>query len=257
MRAKLFRKLGRVTGWLSVTYLFAASFAVALNYNVGALKEDRKVNGKNLPTVTALRLTKKLDADGFTQQSAWEVALPIRFDQDWQGQNADRSRTTEVRLLWTLETLFLRFQVNYRDLNVYPEAREDGWRDKLWDRDVAEAFLQPDSRDPLKYKEFEVAPNGFWIDLDVSHGAIQELHSELRRRVVQNPTEKTWTAELAIPMHSLTFAFDPHHPWHVNFYRIEGKTEPRFYSAWSPTYSPRPNFHVPAAFGNLTFQDAQ
>jgi len=257
MRSKLLWKLGLLTSWLIGTCLFAASFAVSLNYNVGTMKDDAKVNGKNLPTATALRLTEKLDGDGFPQRSAWELALPIRFDQDWQGQNGDQSRATEVRLLWTRETLFLRFRANYRDLNVYPEAREDGWRDKLWDRDVAEAFLQPDSRDPWKYKEFEVAPNGFWIDLDVSHGTIQELHSELRRRVVQNATEKTWTAELAIPMHSLTSAFDPNHPWHVNFYRIEGKTDPRFYSAWSPTYSPQPNFHVPAAFGSLTFQDAK
>ena len=161
-----------------------------------------------------------------------------------------------MRLLWTPGTLFLRFQANYRDLNLYPDSREDGWRDKLWDRDVAEAFLQPDSTDPFKYKEFEVAPNGFWIDLDVSHGAIQELRSKLRRRVLQNASARTWIAELAIPMSSLTPSFDPHHPWRANFYRIEGQTEPRFYSAWSPTFSPKPSFHVPAAFGKLVFQDA-
>ena len=57
-------------------------------------------------------------------------------------------------------------------------------------------------------------------------------------------------------MSSLTPSFDPHHPWRANFYRIEGQTEPRFYSAWSPTFSPKPSFHVPAAFGKLVFQDA-
>ena len=255
MRSKLLRNPGRVTSWPLVICLFAASLAVAANYNEGGMRDNPKVSEHSLPTVTALRLTEKPDADGFPQKSAWETAPPVRFDQDWQGQNADAGRATEVRLLWTPETLFLRFLANYRDLNLYLDAREDGWRDKLWDRDVAETFLQPDSSDPLKYKEFEVAPNGFWIDLDVSHGAIQELYSKLRRRVVQNSSAKTWTAELAIPMRSLTSSFDPNHPWRVNFYRIEGKTEPRFYSAWSPTYSPQPNFHVPAAFGRLTFRD--
>jgi hypothetical protein len=57
-------------------------------------------------------------------------------------------------------------------------------------------------------------------------------------------------------MSSLTPAFDPNHPWRANFYRIEGQTEPRFYSAWSPTFTPKPSFHVPAAFGKLVFQDA-
>ncbi len=247
----------RIARWPIATLFFATSFALALNYNVRAMKDEPKVNDKNLATATAQRLNESLDADAFPRKSAWETAPPVRFDQDWQARNADPNRATEVRLLWTPETLFLRFHASYRDLNLYSDAREDGWRDKLWDRDVAEAFLQPDFSDPLKYKEFEVAPNGFWIDLDVSHGAIQELHSKLRRRVAQNVTEKTWTAELAIPVRSLTPAFDPNHPWRVNFYRIEGKTEPRFYSAWSPTYSPQPNFHVPAAFGKLVFQDSK
>jgi alpha-galactosidase len=243
--------------WPGMAFAFAASFALALNYNVGAMNYQPEVVDRNLPTATALQLREKLDARGFPLESSWAMASPIRFDHDWRGQNADAGRATEVRLLWTPETLFFRFKANYRDLNLYRDAREDGWRDKLWDRDVAETFLQADSSDPFKYKEFEVAPNGFWIDLDVSHGSIRELHSKLRRIVIQNNSEKTWTAELAIPIESLTPVFDPNHAWRVNFYRIEGQTEPRFYSAWSPTYSPQPNFHVPAAFGKLVFEEAK
>jgi len=44
--------------------------------------------------------------------------------------------------------------------------------------------------------------------------------------------------------------------WRVNFFRVEGATEPRFYSAWRPTNTPKPNFHVPEAFGALVFTDA-
>jgi len=32
--------------------------------------------------------------------------------------------------------------------------------------------------------------------------------------------------------------------------------EPRFYSAWSPTMTPTPNFHVPEAFGHLVFRES-
>ena len=122
---------------------------MALNYNVQSAKDNPNVNEKNLPTATALLLKQQPDADGFPQKSAWESAPPLHFDQDWRGENADPGRATEVRLLWTPGTLFLRFRANYRDLNLYPDSREDGWRDKLWDRDVAEAFLQPDSTDPF------------------------------------------------------------------------------------------------------------
>ena len=158
-------------------------------------------------------------------------------------------------MLWTPDSLFVRFNCNYRNVTVFPDAREDGWRFELWERDVAEAFLQPDSSDPLVYREFEVSPNGFWIDLAVSHGKIEELHSGLRRRVVLREKAKTWTAEMALPMKCLTTHFDPKLSWRANFFRIEGQKEPRFYSAWSPTYSPKPNFHVPAAFGTLVFRE--
>jgi alpha-galactosidase len=79
--------------------------------------------------------------------------------------------------------------------------------------------------------------------------------SGLKRRVVVDEKAKTWTAELAIPMKSLTTSFDANRDWRVNFYRVEGAAEPRFYSAWSATYSEEPNFHVPGAFGKLLFRE--
>jgi hypothetical protein len=203
----------------------------------------------------AVHLTEKTDREGFPAIAAWQKAPPLGFAHDWKGENTDSQRATEVRLLWTPETLYLRFHCHYRDITVFPDARLDGWRYELWDRDVAETFLQPDASDPLVYREFEVSPNGYWIDLAVSHGKIEELHSGLRRRVVLEEKAKTWTAEVAIPMRFLTTQFDSKHPWKVNFFRVEGEREPRFYSAWSPTNSPRPNFHVPAAFRTLEFRE--
>ncbi len=232
-----------------------ANFAVALNYNVWRTDPLMFKNANELPTAYALRLTVPPDAGGFPVESAWENSLGVRFEHDWQGQNAEPDRATEVQLLWAPDMLFLKFRSKYRNITVFPDAREDGWRDELWNSDVAEAFLQPDLRDPWKYKEFEVSPNGFWIDLEIINRRHTELHSNLRRRVVQDAQAKTWTAELAIPMPSLTPHFDATQSWRVNFFRVEGDAEPRFYSAWSPTYSREPDFHVPGAFGKLVFRE--
>lgn len=226
-----------------------------LKYTGDAMTSVSPENPKSTPTAVAIRLKDKVDNDGFPAGPAWEKAPEYRYDQDWKGENPDPQRATEVRALWTPETLILRFHCRYRSIFVFPDARPDGWRYELWDRDVAETFLQPDASDPLVYREFEVSPNGYWIDLAVSNGKIEELHSGLKRRVVKDEKAKTWTAELAIPMKFLTTQFDPRHSWRANFYRIEGETEPRFYSAWSPTYSPKPNFHVPSAFGTLEFHE--
>ena len=210
-----------------------------------------------LPIAYALLFKGSVGTEGFPQEIWWERAPAIRFDRDWRGEQEDSQRATEVRLLWNEQTLFLRFLARYRELYVFPDARTDGWRDELWKRDVAEAFLQADTSDARVYKELEVSPNGYWIDLNIAHGEKEEMRSGLRRRVVQDVAAQTWTAELAVPMRSLTPAFDPEGSWRANFFRVEGKAQPRFYSAWSPTLTPAPNFHVPEAFGHLIFREAE
>jgi alpha-galactosidase len=204
-------------------------------------------------TAVAVRMRETLGLEGFPKSSAWELAKALRFDSDWQGKNADPERETEVRLLWTPETLYLRFRAKFRTITIFADAEPNGRRDQLWDRDVAEVFLQPHPSNLRRYKEFEVSPNGMWIDLDIAPGEKHDLKSGLRRRVIVNEASKTWIAELAIPMKCLVDRVDPGAAWRVNFYRVEGVTEPRFYSAWRPTGTPVPNFHVPEAFGQLIF----
>src|SRR6202041_1747106 len=105
-----------------------------------------------------------------------------------------------------------------------------------------------------RYKEFEVSPNGFWIDLDIAPGEKRDLKSGFKRHARGHEKSKIWTAELILPMKSLTEHFDPAKAWRVNFFRVEGASEPRFYSAWQSTGTPSPNFHVPDAFGKLAFK---
>jgi alpha-galactosidase len=217
------------------------------------LQADKLADEK---TAVAVRMAEPPDDYGFPTQSSWEHATPLQFSADWQGKDADPERETEVRLLWTPETLFLRFRARYRDITVFSDADPDGRRDQLWDRDVAEVFLQSDPSHLRRYKEFEVSPNGFWIDLDIGPGQKHDLKSGLRRRVVLKEAAKTWIAELTLPMKGLVEHFDPTTTWKVNFYRVEGAAEPRFYSAWRPTKTPAPNFHVPEEFGELVFADA-
>jgi alpha-galactosidase len=207
----------------------------------------------NSATAIAARLSGELDAENFPSLAAWEQSAPVKFSTDWQGKNPDPSRETEVRIIWTEHTLYLRFRARYRSMTVFGDAETNGRREQLWDRDVAEVFLQTDLSAPRQYKEFEVSPNGFWIDLDIAPGEKHDLKSGLRRRVVINEKHRTWIAGLALPMNCLVHRFDPNAEWRVNFYRVEGPAEPRFYSAWQPTGTPQPNFHVPAAFGRLKF----
>jgi alpha-galactosidase len=250
--------------------------------------------------ITAASILGEIRLDAGNPAQDWNSAELIRFDSDWQGKNADPALETEVALLWSPTTLFMRFVCHYREQFVFEDSDSNGRRDHLWDRDVAEAFLQPPdsfrksahvATDALvrgaerssavssgvalprtgedarfqkvegdydtpyaSYKEFEVAPNGMWIDLDIIPSGRGDLKSGMTCSVHVDEKSKVWTAELAIPMKALTTNFDPKATWRVNFYRVEGKVEPRKYMAWQPTMTPQPNFHVPERFGSLRFK---
>lgn len=207
--------------------------------------------------IAAAAVTSDVVLNAAHPASAWKAAMPISFCSDWQGKNSAPARQTTVRALWSPEMLYLRFECRYRELNLFPDSDPDGRRDQLWERDVAEAFLQPDPAQSHAYKEFEVSPNGMWIDLDIAPGVKPNLNSGMMRSVFLDEEAHTWSAELAIPLRSLTAKFDQKAVWRVNFFRIEGKQEPREYYAWQPTHTPQPNFHVPEAFGRMRFASAK
>ena len=223
-------------------------------------------------TAVARRILRPIAIDAPNPADEWQDAEPLCFRTDWQGKNPDPALETEVRVLWSLEMLYLRFVCGYREIFVFSDSDAGGRRDHLWERDVAEVFLRPPdllakseptirdegrrgSRNRYRafYKEFEVAPNGMWLDLDISPAGPADLKGKIHHWVKRDERQKIWMAALAIPMQILTPIFDPALPWRANFYRVEGKSEPRQYLAWQPTHTPEPDFHVPEAFGTLRF----
>jgi alpha-galactosidase len=231
--------------WIIAIICFSPSLLMSQEKSIACLQQT--------DTITATRIAHEMPLDARHPAPEWQSASPVSFCTDWQGNNPDVARQTQVRLLWTPQTLYLRFECRYRELFVFDDSDSNDRRDKLWDRDVAETFLQPDPSRPRYYREFEVAPNGMWIDLDIFPEGLSDLKSGLQRSVWLDREHHTWAAELAIPMKTLTDKFDPAAEWRANFFRVEGPREPRFYSAWRATGTPQPNFHVPSAFGKLRF----
>jgi alpha-galactosidase len=203
--------------------------------------------------ITAVFIDHEVAVNAANPDPEWQSAEAVSFSADWQGQNPDPQRETKVRVLWSRQTLYLRFECRYRELYVFHDSDTNGRRDHLWGRDVVEAFLQADPSRERFYREFEVSPNGMWIDLDIFPGGLADLKSGLQHSVTLDEKAHTWAAELAIPLSALTAHFEPSAVWRANFYRIEGAKEPRAYLAWQPTNTPKPNFHVPRAFGTLRF----
>ena len=239
--------------WTTVSYAKLIVGVICLCSQMLMSQEKSTACFRGTDIVTASRVAHEISLNAKHPAAEWQAAEAVSFCEDWQGKNADPSRQTQVRMLWTPTIFYLRFECRYRELFVFEDSDTNGRRDRLWDRDVAEVFLQPDLSRSHYYRELEASPNGMWVDLDIFPEGRRDLGSGLQRSVWLDQEHRMWAAELAIPIVALTSTFDPEEEWRVNFFRVEGAREPRFYSAWRATNTAQPNFHVPEAFGRLRF----
>ncbi len=137
----------------------------------------------------------------------------------------------------------------------------------LYDEDVVEAFLRPDTTLPI-YFEYELSPLNFELPILIinNNGNImgwQPWQYEGERKTIHaikinerntNDSRLTWTAEFFIP-YKLLNPLNNVPPakgaqWRANFYRIDYDRNP-VYSSWQLT---RNSYHDPQKFGIIQFE---
>lgn len=189
--------------------------------------------------------------------AAWLEAIPVKIKSNWNGQRAPKIRRFETKMLWSDTALYVRFEANQGEplvVNKFPflDSKTNG----LWNRDVCELFLAPDRNAPHKYFEFEIAPTGEWLDLQI-HIKEGERHqndnwisgiqtmTRITRDLVTMAMKVRWEAIGASPSNGDV--------WLGNLFRCVGKGKTRGFLAWSATRTKEPNFHVPERFGEFSF----
>jgi hypothetical protein len=167
---------------------------------------------------------------------------------------------TEVRGFWTDTELYLLFICPYRSLNLFLPAQNNKARRGLWDRDVVEVFLGDDWENIRRYREFEVAPTGDWIDLAIDldrRGADREWRSGWNTAARIDEKARIWYAACRIPLRSVSEKpVKAGTRWRANLYRIdgEGPDSQRRFMCWQQTCAiGRDPNHVPENFGTLIF----
>lgn len=193
------------------------------------------------------------ELDGLT----WKKAKSLEIGTYWSGENAPKGRHFEARMLWSEEYLYVRFTATQAEpLVVSEKANLSAKTRGLWDRDVAEIFIAPDRKEPRKYFEFEIAPNGEWIDLaldltsgervtDWDYRSGMESAAKIEKGLIVMAIKIPWKAFGKAPKSGDV--------WLGNLYRCVGKDPTRGYLAWRPTMTAEPAFHVPDRFGEFEF----
>lgn len=196
-------------------------------------------------------------AVGELNSAGWDNAQDVVITKYWSGAVAPATRQFYVRLLWSDTALYVRFEGAQHEPLIMSEKPDLTKKIRgLWDRDVCEIFIAPDKKNSSKYFEFEIAPNGEWIDLGI------EVTTNGRRTDWDYRSNMTSAARIdtdkvvmaiKIPFAALGKTPKTGDVWLGNMFRCVGKDPTRGYLAWQPTKTKEPAFHVPKAFGQFQF----
>ncbi len=207
------------------------------------------------PTIRAPYSELSLTAKAFDHPE-WTRAHPIQITRKWSGEDAPASRHAEAGIIWTDESLLVRFICRQEEpLTVNSNPQFDKKTLRLWDKDVCEVFLAPDPETPSRYFEFEASPLGEWVDLAINFTPAGretdfEFHSGMTAAAIIG--EEQIKVAMQIPWGQFLPRPQPGDLWRVNLFRCVGIGDER-YLVWQPTYAAEPNFHVPEVFGWLEF----
>jgi hypothetical protein len=184
----------------------------------------------------------------------WSKAGRIVAERNANGDVVSGYRM-EVRSRWTSKNLYFLFICPYLDLNLKPDPKTDVETNGLWNWDVAEVFIGANFHDIRRYKEFEISPQGEWIDLDIDLDRPKDPHDwkwnsgfKLATRI--DPRTHRWYGFMKIPYSSVdSRPASAGNLLRVNFFLSEGAGAGHVQIAWQPTHSQ--SFHVPEVFGKL------
>ena len=184
----------------------------------------------------------------------WQDSFATYMDADAHGRPDPRYRT-EIRTRWTAENLYFLFVCPYEELNLNPNPDRSAETNELWNWDVAEIFIGSDFTEIRRYKEFEVSPQGEWIDLDIDlskphHEDGWKWNSGFEVSARIDEAAHVWYGAMKIPYSAIdSRKAAPGNTLRINLFRSQGPPSARHQIAWSAPMSD--SFHVPERFGLL------
>jgi hypothetical protein len=170
----------------------------------------------------------------------------------------------DFRMLWTPAYLYIHFTCPYDALTLKSDPDTKNETNQLWNWDVTEVFVGADYNAIHQYREYQVSPQGEWVDLDIDRrnpkgtaGVKWNSGFEVAAKI--DSAKKIWYGAMKIPASSILNGV-PSAPaqnqdglkLRLNVYRLAGKGPvngigPSRSIVWKPLGSP--SHHTPEKFG--------
>ena len=204
------------------------------------------------------RAARDVAADTDPNSAFWRQAPAVFATADTFGHEVPHHRT-EVRSRWTAGNLYLLFICPYDELYLKPSPVVERETNELWNWDVAEAFIGSDFENIRRYKEFEISPQGEWVDLDIDltkprHEDGWTWNSGFQAGARIDAGAQVWYGYMRIPYSSIdSRPAAVGRELRVNLYRAQGPPSAHKAIAWQPTR--QRTYHAPESFGILRLVD--
>lgn len=203
------------------------------------------------PTYRAKRIAADFAPDGKLDEAAWDDATPVRIEYGLDDGEARPELSTAVRALWSDDYLYLAYEAPYTELTVGDAGGGKQERLGLWDDDVVELFVDAEPESSNSYHEFEWAPNGETLDVQIELPKKDfDWSANVESVATIDREQKIWRVEARIPLASISKRGPKvGERWRANLFRHDVANHA--FLAWNPTLTG--TTHTPDRFGVLEF----
>jgi len=217
-------------------------------------------------TYPVMATREAITIDGKWDKPVWKKVKPLKIENR-MGEAPRFRPVTEAKMCYDAANVYVIFRVH----DKFVKSTVTTYNGEVSGDSCVEFFFSPNSAQPGHYFNLEVNAGGtpliFFItnpwtefiklpdtvihEIEIAHSLPSVVDPEISKEV-------TWTIEYRIPLEALkqftnVTAPGPGVTWRANFYKTGSNTSNPHYYTWSPVSNPKPNFHLPAYFGTLTF----
>ena len=191
-----------------------------------------------------------------------ETGLYLSIDKVNWPNDFPKTLPVSVQIAHDNEKIYLYYQVEGEEL------RGVNTKDfmSVWEDSCVEFFVQ--RKDEKIYSNFEFNVHGVLLaSKRESRESSEQLSQELMSSILRFSTIKhyyksqlqvsDWTLYAEIPKEAFGFSVDEslsQQTIRANFYKCGDETKEPHFISWNPIDLPKPDFHAPQFFGELTFE---
>ncbi len=213
------------------------------------------------------RLLKPFEIDAVWEKAPWTDVKPLIVNR-YMGEKPEHFPGVQAKLVYDDDAIYVIWRVEDR----YIRSVAQKYQDAVYKDSCVEFFLTPNNNTSQGYFNLEIncggtalfnfqkqprkdviqIPESYFLQVQIAHTLPEISDPEISEA-------KVWTVEYRIPFSVLKNFSVFNKPvqgstWRANFYKCADNSSHPHWLTWALVDYPKPNFHLPAFFGELYFE---